>query len=92
MESAVEKLLAAALALPDADRLVLIEALVDSVDDSGQLPVDEAWHEVVQRRSAELATGAVTPISWTQMRRRAREDVGGDASCHQTSLGDSIRG
>ncbi|WP_165067733.1 addiction module protein [Paludisphaera rhizosphaerae] len=77
MALAVEEILAAALALSDVDRPDLIEALLDSVDSSDQPSLDESWREEIQRRSAELATGAVKPVSWTEVKRRARESSGG---------------
>lgn len=77
MASTTEKVLTAALELSDADRIELIEALIDSLETSGDPPIDESWREVIRLRSAELASGSVAPVSWSEVKRRAREAAGG---------------
>ena len=51
MTQTAEQLLISALELPDADRLELIEALIDSVDSPDRPPFDESWREVIRKRS-----------------------------------------
>lgn len=77
MTHTAEQILNSALELPDADRLELIEALIDSVEPSDRPPFDESWREVIRRRSADLASGSATPIPWAEVKRRAREATGG---------------
>jgi putative addiction module component (TIGR02574 family) len=77
MTAAAEQLLNAALALPDEDRLEFVEALIVSLQPSEAPPFDDSWREVIQRRSAELRSGKVTPIPWEEVKRRARENTGG---------------
>jgi putative addiction module component (TIGR02574 family) len=77
MDSATEQILTAALDLPDPDRLELIEALIDSFQSSDQIPFDDSWREVIQRRSAELKSGQVDGLSWSEVKRRGREAIGG---------------
>jgi putative addiction module component (TIGR02574 family) len=77
MALTAEQVLTAALELPDADRLELIEALIESVQSPDFPPFDESWREVIRRRSAELASGAVAPVPWSEVKRRAREAAGG---------------
>lgn len=77
MSTAVEQVLTAALDLPEADRLELVEALVVSLQPSDRPPFDESWREVIRRRSAELAAGRVTPVPWAEVKRQAREAAGG---------------
>jgi putative addiction module component (TIGR02574 family) len=73
MNSSSEQLLTAALALPVEDRLFFLEALMGSLQPKDQPPLDESWREIVRRRSAELRSGQVTPISWEEVKRSARE-------------------
>jgi putative addiction module component (TIGR02574 family) len=73
MSAATEQLLEAALALPDEDRLEFVEALAASLRPEDRPPFDESWLKVIQRRSTELRTGAVTPIPWSEVKRKARE-------------------
>ncbi|MEW4568584.1 addiction module protein [Tautonia sp. JC769] len=76
MPLTAEQLLTAALDLPDADRLELIEALIVSVQPPDRPPFDDSWREVIRRRSAELNAGKVTSIPWAEVKRQAREALG----------------
>lgn len=77
MAPIIEQVLTVALELPDADRIELIEALIESVESPDQPPFDESWGEVIRRRSAELASGSVVAVPWSEVKRRAREAAGG---------------
>ena len=76
MSSIAENLLTAALALPEGDRIELVEALTASLQPVDRPPFDESWREVIQRRSAELRSGQVTPVPWAEVKRQAREKAG----------------
>jgi putative addiction module component (TIGR02574 family) len=56
------------LALPDGDRLEFVEAMLASLPDENRPPFDESWREFIQRRSAELRSGKVTPVPWAQVK------------------------
>jgi putative addiction module component (TIGR02574 family) len=73
MNRTTENLLNTALTLPDEDRVELVDALIASLQPQDRPPFDEAWQEVIQRRSAELRSGQVTPVPWEEVRRRSRE-------------------
>jgi putative addiction module component (TIGR02574 family) len=73
MSSDAERVLTAALDLPDDERMEIVEALILSFQPSGQPPFDETWREVIERRSSELETGSVAGIPWAEVKRRARE-------------------
>ncbi len=73
----IEQILLAALALPDGDRIDLVEGLIASFQPEDQAPIDESWREIVRRRSAEVRCGQVTPIPWEEVKRRASERAGG---------------
>lgn len=76
MSATAEQVLSDALALPDAGRIELIEALIASLQTLDDPPFDESWFEVARRRSAEIGSGAVQPIPWEQVKREAREKRG----------------
>ena len=76
MSATAEELLNAALALPEDDRLQLVEALIVSLQPEDKPPFDDSWREVVQRRSAELRSGQVSPIPWADVKRQGREQIG----------------
>jgi len=77
MSPDTEHLLATVLELPDEDRLEITEALIASLRPAEKPPFDAAWREVIRRRSAELSSGQVTPVSWEQVKQRSREKTGG---------------
>ncbi|MGC1273188.1 MAG: addiction module protein [Planctomycetaceae bacterium] len=77
MDSTVEQVLDAALALPDGDRVELVEALIASFRPEDRPPFHESWREVIQRRSEELRTGQVAPVPWEEVKNRAREKARG---------------
>ena len=77
MNPNAEHVLTAALDLPDDDRLELVEMLLNSLRSADAPPFDDSWHEVIQRRSAELKSGRAQSITWAEVKRQAREAVGG---------------
>jgi len=77
MNTTTEQLFDAALALPDDDRVELVEALMATFRPADQAPFDDAWRTVIQRRSHELATGQVASVSWGEVKRMAREKADG---------------
>jgi putative addiction module component (TIGR02574 family) len=77
MNTTTENLLNTALTLADEDRVELVEALIASLQPEDRPPFDESWREVIQRRSAELRSGQVTPVPWDEVKRQAREKAGG---------------
>jgi putative addiction module component (TIGR02574 family) len=77
MSPSSEQLLNAALALSYADRLELVEALIVSLHPDDEPPFDPAWREVIEKRAAELRSGAVSPVPWEQVKQQAREKLGG---------------
>jgi putative addiction module component (TIGR02574 family) len=77
MNAAGEEVLNAALALPDEDRLEVVEALIVSLQPADRPPFDESWREIIRRRSAELESGQVVGVPWAEVKRQAREKAGG---------------
>ena len=67
MKTNIERLLREALSLPEDDRLDLVVALLESVEDG---PTGEgiggAWSAEAKRRLEEVRTGAVKPVSWEE--------------------------
>jgi len=77
VDSTAEQVLTAALDLSDDERLELVEALIVSFQPADVPPFDESWCEVIRRRSAELKSGQVISVPWAEVKRQAREAVGG---------------
>jgi putative addiction module component (TIGR02574 family) len=78
MMSDYQSILAAAHALPVAERLRLIDALAASVPDDQPPTLSDEWLAEIDRRSGELETGDVQAISWDAVRDRLRRQVGLD--------------
>jgi len=64
-----QDILQAAGALPSADRVFLIEALLISLDPPTENSLDaaDAWRQVATARLAELNSGQAATISWDEM-------------------------
>jgi putative addiction module component (TIGR02574 family) len=72
MSPTFDSLTTLALALPPEQRVLLAERLWTSVE--GTFDDDEIITEI-ERREAELASGAVQPISFDQAMRENRESL-----------------
>jgi putative addiction module component (TIGR02574 family) len=73
MERDVATLLREALRLSARDRAALAEALIASLDEDVDDDAEAAWRSEVERRTAELDSGSVSPIPWHVVRQRLFE-------------------
>lgn len=77
MSPATEQLFQSALALPDAERVALAEALLTGLDDPPiPEPTGEAWLAELRRRSAELDSSDAVLTPWAEVKRRVRARLG----------------
>jgi putative addiction module component (TIGR02574 family) len=67
------KLLEEALKLTPEARAALAASLLESLDEGVDEDVEEAWASEIARRINELDSRAVTPIPWSEARRRILE-------------------
>lgn len=70
MTEEVSELLKKALALPSEARAALAGSLLESLDDTVDPSVEEAWSQEIARRIEELDSGKVKPIPWAEARRQ----------------------
>jgi putative addiction module component (TIGR02574 family) len=68
--SEYESVLSAALQLSEEDRLRLIDELASSVPDDQPPTLSDEWLAEIERRSAEIDSGAVMPEPWPKVRQR----------------------
>jgi putative addiction module component (TIGR02574 family) len=68
MTEEVSELLKKALALPAEARAALAGSLLESLDDTLDTSVEEAWNQEIARRIQELDSGKVKPIAWAEAR------------------------
>ena len=70
MDQSSTELYVQAMKLSAGDRAELAGLLLESLDDSADEDVDEAWREEIERRMQDIDNGTVTPVSWEQVRAR----------------------
>jgi putative addiction module component (TIGR02574 family) len=66
----ISELLKKALALPPEARASLANSLLESLDTTVDLSVEEEWDREIARRIAELDSGKVKPIPWKEARHQ----------------------
>ena len=67
------KLLEEALKLSPEARAALAASSLESLDKGVDEGAEAAWAEEIAKRTHELDSGAVTPIPWSEARRRILE-------------------
>jgi putative addiction module component (TIGR02574 family) len=69
MTRRAKELLDEALALDPSDRADMAATLLESLDDEPEDGIEEAWAQEVERRVAEVESGAVRTIPWSEARQ-----------------------
>lgn len=59
-----------AVQLPVSDRLRLIDELASTVPDDQPPQLSREWLDEINRRAAELDSGAVKPDSWEEVHKK----------------------
>ena len=77
MRRAARKLFEEAMRLGPEDRAALAGLLIESLEPESEEGVEEAWMMEVERRMAELDSGAVQTIPWDELRARLYDSSGG---------------
>lgn len=72
MPSLVDELSARARTLPAEDRARLAEELLESLEGESEAEADKAWDREIERRVAEIESGAVTLIAAADVHAEAR--------------------
>ena len=68
----------AAIQLPENERVLVVAELLASLEPGTDKDVDAAWAADIERRSREIKAGTVRPLSWKQVRSRARRQARGE--------------
>lgn len=69
MKPVLEEVVRQALALDEQDRAEVAARLLDSLEQDEE---EDAWEAELERRAAEMESGAVQGISWEDLRERLR--------------------
>lgn len=72
MSTLVEELSARAKTMPAEDRARLVEELLDSLHGESDTEAESAWDREIERRVAEIESGAVKLISAEEVHAEAR--------------------
>jgi putative addiction module component (TIGR02574 family) len=70
MTPEVSELLKKALSLPPEARAALAGSLLNSLDETVDPCLEEAWSQEIVRRMEELDSGKVKPVPWAEARRQ----------------------
>lgn len=70
MNANVDHLIDEALALPADERSAVVLALIDSLDGADEASVAETWAAEIQQRKADIRSGAVKTVPWSEARAR----------------------
>jgi putative addiction module component (TIGR02574 family) len=68
----------AAIQLPENERVLVVEELLASLEPGTDKDVDAAWAAEIEGRAREIKAGTVRPLSWKQVRSRARRQARGE--------------
>ena len=73
MTRPAKEIVDAAIKLEESDRLKIVEEILASLEPVTDDDVDAAWAAEVERRSQEIKEGVVLPVSWTEVKSKARK-------------------
>jgi putative addiction module component (TIGR02574 family) len=77
----LDKILGAALHLPRAARAALAARLLESVEDAPRdIDAEIAWEQEVQRRLAEVDSGAVRLVPWAETEHKLKSIIDGSSN------------
>lgn len=72
------EILKEALALPAEARAALADSLWDSLDTEFDADAEDAWQQEIRRRLADLDSGAVKTIPWSEARSKLLKKLPND--------------
>lgn len=75
MNIETESLLKQASALPEPERIRLIESLIESLGPDHPLLFENEWTEIARKRSEDIQSGKVQTVSWADVKSRAWNEV-----------------
>jgi len=70
MARSARELFEEAMRLDPQERATLMRLLIDTLDAESEEGVEDAWRVEIERRMAELDSGAVEAVPWEELRAR----------------------
>jgi len=71
-----DDLLADVTCLPVADRILMIDAIWDTLPADSLPPLSDEWVAEIRRRSAEYDSGSAETVPWDQVKAEALRRLG----------------
>jgi putative addiction module component (TIGR02574 family) len=68
MAPETQSLLDAALKLPETERVLLVERLLETLPPQGEELTEDELFDELEKRRAEVEQGRVQPVPWSDMR------------------------
>jgi len=81
MARSARELFEEAMRLDPAERATLMRLLIDTLDAESEEGAEDAWRAEVERRIAELDSGAVEAVPWEELRARLYQPLNGRGRC-----------
>lgn len=75
MRSDPGEILKAALSLPAGARAALADSLLDSLDSEVDESADQEWRVEIRRRLAEMDSGHIKTLPWSEVRARLEQQT-----------------
>ncbi len=70
MAKSARELFEEAMKLGPEERATLVRLLIDALDAKSEEGTEDAWRAEVERRIAELDSGAIETVPWEELRAR----------------------
>jgi len=64
-----------ASALPETERIRLIETLIETLNPEHHFLFENEWAEVSRKRSEELSSGSVKSVRWSDVKSNAWKSI-----------------
>ena len=80
MRRSAQKLFEEAMRLDPEERAALTGLLIESLEPESEEGVEQAWVAEIERRMAEVDSGAVQTIPWEELRARLYGSSSGSGS------------
>ena len=64
------EIMAAAMQLPEAERVLIVERLLESLSPDGGAALDDSWEAELERRLADFKQSEDGAVSWEELKEQ----------------------
>ena len=69
MSSKMKEVLESIKSMSSSEKALLAHCILSSLDKVSEENVDDTWLSIAEERYAQLASGAVKPVSWDEIKK-----------------------